>query len=77
MKVRFDFVDTDRWQAKEPDMRIWVGAGPVRSDGLLLFLRGARGLVGFRVHTAAPGPLNLSSQTEGGGQLEGYWLDLR
>jgi dedicated sortase system histidine kinase len=53
-----------------------AGAGPARSDGLLLFLRGARGLVGFRVHTAAPGPLNLSSQTEGGGQLEGYWLDL-
>jgi signal transduction histidine kinase len=53
-----------------------AGTGTARSDGLLIFLRGARGLVGFRVHTAAPGPLSLSSQTEGGGQLEGYWLDL-
>jgi dedicated sortase system histidine kinase len=46
-----------------------------QSDGLLLFLRSARGLVSFRVHTAAPGLLNLSSQSEGGGQAEGYWLD--
>lgn len=46
------------------------------SDGLLLFLRSSRGLVSFRIHTAAPGPLNLSSQNEGGGQLEAYWLDV-
>jgi signal transduction histidine kinase len=45
------------------------------SDGLLLFLRSARGLISFRIHTAAPGPLNLTSVTEGGGQLQGYWLD--
>ncbi|MFT5139828.1 MAG: two-component system sensor histidine kinase ChvG, partial [Rhodothermales bacterium] len=47
----------------------------VTSDGLSLFLRSARGLINFRIHTAAPGPLNLTSLTEGGGQLQGYWLD--
>jgi dedicated sortase system histidine kinase len=52
------------------------GSGPARSDGLLVFLRSTRGLVSFRVHTAAPGLMNLSSQTEGGGQMVGYWLDL-
>jgi two-component system sensor histidine kinase ChvG len=49
--------------------------GVVISDGLSLFLRSARGLINFRIHTAAPGPLNLTSLTEGGGQLQGYWLD--
>lgn len=46
-----------------------------RSDGIVLFLRNARGLVHFRVHTAAPGPLFLNSRTAGGGQLEGHWLE--
>lgn len=48
---------------------------PEVSDGLVLFLRSARGLISFRINTAAPGPLTLSSQSEGGGQLQGYWLD--
>jgi dedicated sortase system histidine kinase len=48
---------------------------PSDSDGVILFLRSARGLISFRIHTAAPGPLNLTSLTEGGGQLQGYWLD--
>ncbi len=50
-------------------------AASAASDGLLLYVRSARGLVGFRIHTAAPGPLTLDSQTEGGGQLAGHWLD--
>jgi two-component system sensor histidine kinase ChvG len=45
------------------------------SDGLMLYLRSARGLTSFRIHTAAPGPLTLNSQSEGGGQLQGYWMD--
>jgi signal transduction histidine kinase len=49
--------------------------GPPRSDGILLALRSSRGLTNFQIHTAAPGPLLIQSQTEGGGQLDGYWLD--
>ncbi len=45
------------------------------SDGILLFIRSARGLVSFRIHTAAPGPLNLTSLTDVGGQIQGYWQD--
>jgi dedicated sortase system histidine kinase len=45
------------------------------ADGLMLFLRSARGLVSFRVQAAAPGPISLNSQGEGGGQLNGFWLD--
>jgi dedicated sortase system histidine kinase len=45
------------------------------SDSLVLFLRSARGLVSFRIQTAAPGPLTMTSLTEGGGQLQGYWLE--
>ncbi len=52
-----------------------AGETGVASDGLQLFLRGARGLVSFVIQTAAPGPLYLSSHTEAGGQMEGYWVD--
>jgi dedicated sortase system histidine kinase len=52
-----------------------AGATGAASDGLQLFLRGARGLVSFVIQTAAPGPLYLSSHTEAGGQMEGYWVD--
>lgn len=51
------------------------GTAPAGSDGLGLFLRNARGLVQFRVHTAAPGPLLIDSQSEVSGQIEGYWQD--
>jgi len=56
-----------------------VGAGalPDASDGLELFLRSARGLARFAIHTAAPGPLDLASETAGGGQLQGHWLETR
>ncbi len=52
-------------------------AGPDRaaSDGLSLYLRNERGMNHFRLHTAAPGPLLVSSQVEGGGQLEGHWQE--
>ncbi|MEM1412957.1 MAG: hypothetical protein AAGH19_11430, partial [Pseudomonadota bacterium] len=44
-------------------------------DAVILVLRGGRGITRFRIQTAAPGPLLVSSQTEGGGQLEGYWRE--
>ena len=47
-----------------------------RGDGLMLYLRSARGLNHFRIQTAAPGPLVVASQTDGGGQLRGYWQDI-
>ena len=49
--------------------------GTAVSDGIMLTLRSARGLVSFNISTAAPGLLNLTSMTEGGGQLQGYWMD--
>jgi dedicated sortase system histidine kinase len=52
-----------------------AGAAAAPSDGLQLFLRGARGLVAFTIQTAAPGPLYLSSRGQAGGQMEGYWVD--
>jgi len=44
-------------------------------DAVLLALRSGRGLVLYRMTTAAPGPLLITSQSPGGGQIEGYWLD--
>jgi signal transduction histidine kinase len=44
-------------------------------DGVQLVLRSGRGLTAFRIESAAPGPLLVSSQSEGGGQLDGHWLD--
>lgn len=44
-------------------------------DAVLLFLRSDRGLTRFRIQTAAPGPLLVSSQSDGGGQIAGYWMD--
>lgn len=43
-------------------------------DGVQLVLRSGRGLTAFRIESAAPGPLLISSQSAGGGQLAGYWL---
>ncbi len=45
------------------------------ADAVLLFLRSERGLTQYRIQTAAPGPLLVSSQTAGGGQIEGHWID--
>lgn len=44
-------------------------------DAVVLVLRSGRGLTRFRIQTAAPGPLLVSSQTSGGGQIEGHWRD--
>ncbi|MBT8061349.1 MAG: hypothetical protein HKO64_07265 [Xanthomonadales bacterium] len=44
-------------------------------DGVAVYLRTPRDMVGFRIQTAAPGPLLLNSHSGSGGQLEGYWLD--
>ena len=44
-------------------------------DAVQLVLRSGRGLTAFRIESAAPGPLLISSQSEGGGQLAGHWLD--
>jgi len=62
-------VDPTRVRQRAP------GGHSLAADGLLIFLRSNRGLVSFRVQAAAPGPLNLSSQGEQGGQLTGFWLD--
>ena len=51
------------------------GAAPGAVDAVDLYLRTPRELTRFRVQTAAPGPLLLHSQSGGGGQVEGYWLD--
>ncbi len=45
------------------------------ADALVLYLRSERGLTRFRIQTAAPGPLLVSSQTDGGGQIAGHWID--
>jgi dedicated sortase system histidine kinase len=46
-----------------------------RSDGVLLFVRSARGLQQYRIHSEAPGPLQLQVGTGGDGQAPGYWMD--
>ncbi len=60
----------------DPDpVREVMGQPWGQSDGLGLLIRSPRGLLSFRIHTAAPGALNLSSQGEAGGQVSGYWLE--
>jgi len=49
------------------------GSGP--ADGIQLLSRNPRGLFSFSIRPEAPGPLQLHSEAEGGGQVEGYWLD--
>ncbi len=64
---------TDRSPVREgPPL---AGGGETPSDGLLLFLRSARGLITFRIQSAAPGPLTLTSLGDAGGQAAGHWLD--
>ncbi len=45
------------------------------ADAVVLYLRNDRGLIRFRIQTAAPGPLLVTSQTDGGGQIAGHWND--
>jgi signal transduction histidine kinase len=42
---------------------------------IVLQARNPRGLLQFRIRPEAPGPLQLHSDGEGAGQLEGFWLD--
>jgi dedicated sortase system histidine kinase len=51
------------------------GRAAAPADGVLLYLRSERGLVSFRIQTAAPGPLYLSGQGAAGGQVDGHWVD--
>jgi dedicated sortase system histidine kinase len=51
------------------------GAGSGQADGVQLLARNPRGLFSFSIRPEAPGPLQLYSDAEGGGQVEGYWLD--
>jgi len=47
-------------------------------DGIELYLRNPRGLLHFLIRPEAPGPLQLRSDgAGGGGQAEGYWLDVQ
>jgi dedicated sortase system histidine kinase len=49
--------------------------GAVEADGIQLLSRNPRGLFSYSIRPEAPGPLQLNSEAEGGGQVEGYWLD--
>ena len=64
---------TDRTPRRERPPAEDRAPGP--ADGVVLVLRSGRGLHRFRLQTAAPGPLLINSQTPGGGQIEGHWLD--
>ena len=50
-------------------------AGGQPRGRLVLEARDPRGLYRFTLEPEAPGPLQLSSERQGAGQLEGYWLD--
>ncbi len=68
-------VVSDATPVRGAQPREFEDAQSAASDGLLLSLRSARGLVSFRIQPAAPGPLLINSLSEGGGQLEGFWLE--
>jgi signal transduction histidine kinase len=51
------------------------GAGSGQADGVQLLARNPRGLLSFSIKPEAPGPLKLYSEAEGGGQVDGYWLE--
>lgn len=44
-------------------------------DRMTLLIRSPRGLFSFTINPAAPGPLQLNSEREPSGQIEGYWQD--
>jgi dedicated sortase system histidine kinase len=47
-----------------------------QADGIQLLLRNPRGLLSFGIWPEAPGPLRLSDEGDGTGQVEGFWLDV-
>jgi signal transduction histidine kinase len=50
-------------------------AGAQPRGRLMLEARDPRGMYRFTLEPEAPGPLQLSSERQGAGQLEGYWLE--
>ena len=46
-----------------------------RQNRIVLRTRSPRGLFSFSISPEAPGPLQLSSDRETSGQIEGYWLE--
>jgi signal transduction histidine kinase len=60
---------------RDESLPLAAGTGRNR-DGLKLLLRSPRGLLSFLIEPEAPGPLQLHADG-GGGQAEGYWLDVR
>ncbi len=56
-------------QGAEQDQRLPA------SDGVVLFIRSPRGLQQFRIHSEAPGPLQLQVGQGSDGQASGYWLE--
>ena len=44
-------------------------------DSIVLLARSPRGLVSFTISPEAPGPVQLYSDRENSGQVEGYWLE--
>jgi dedicated sortase system histidine kinase len=51
-------------------------APAIQGDGLTLLVRNPRGLLRFDIRPEAPGPLQLRSDGDGEGQVEGVWLDV-
>jgi len=45
------------------------------ADSIVLFARSPRGLFSFTISPMAPGPIQLHSDRENSGQIEGYWLE--
>jgi two-component system sensor histidine kinase ChvG len=50
-------------------------ATPRATDGITLLARSPRGLFSFTISPEAPGPLQLHSEREDSGQVEGFWLE--
>jgi two-component system sensor histidine kinase ChvG len=68
--VLFDVQDGGRDRAAANDQS--PGA-PL--DSIILSARSPRGLFSFTISPEAPGPLQLHSDRENSGQIEGYWLE--
>jgi two-component system sensor histidine kinase ChvG len=66
--VLFDVMDQDRpTQFGQPDS--------TSRDHIILLARSPRGLLSFTINPEAPGPLQLYSERDTSGQIEGFWLD--
>jgi len=68
--ILFDVNDAHRSQASPI-----TPAAPRVADGISLLARSPRGLFSFTISPEAPGPLQLHSEREDSGQVEGFWLE--